>query len=238
MILQDISDVHTEWHSDAGRYFAENLPVEGDVLILPGDITTYSTMTMVLEILCTRFSFVVYVCGNHEYWGTYRGKIHNKLAKLAHRFDNFYHLNNNFVDIGGQRFIGATLWWQATLDAWPAILSTLEDFKRIKGYKNWVETANFKAKRFLSECIQKGDVVVTHHTPSWKSRPKWRNYKHTDQSYYNNLDELILEKNPKVWYHGHTHDQVNYLIGDTSIISSPHGYKQRPDVTLYSTFKV
>ena len=45
-------------------------------------------------------------------------------------------------------------------------------------------------------------------------------------AYSSDLSEFILD-NPeiKVWTHGHTHDNFDYMIGSTRIICNPRGYK-------------
>lgn len=227
MLIQKASDIHCEWHRDKGVEWAQLLEVEGDVLALCGDITTNECLMKVMKIICERFSDkkVLYVCGNHEYYNSNRGTIHNKLAKLANKYDNFHHLNNDVVVIDGVRFVGTTLWWHAPPMAWPGILGTLNDFRAIEGYRKWITHASKAARDFLNENVEEGDVVLTHHAPSWLSRhAKHGQQTNIDFAYYNTLDELILEKRPFLWMHGHTHDRTDYTIGDTRVVSFPHGY--------------
>ena len=230
MKIQHVSDVHCEFHADKGVHFCKNLPVEADILILPGDFATHNELIQALSILSERFKHVIHVSGNHEYYGTNRGNIHNKLKKVAKRFDNFHPLNDNMVVIEGVRFVGSTLWWSAPPDKMFRISQGLNDFTAIKGYRKWVGEANSKAKAFLKDVIEEGDVVVTHHAPSWESRVRHDGRygnNDLDYAYYNALDDLILDKKAKLWIHGHTHDPVNYMIGSTRIVSAPHGYTRR-----------
>lgn len=113
MKIQIVSDVHCEFHSDQGEKWAQSLPVEGDVLILAGDIATYHSLTLICRILASRFKYVIFVCGNHEYYLSDRGAIHNKLMKVQFQSSNFFWLNNRTVTLEGQRFVGTTLWWDA-----------------------------------------------------------------------------------------------------------------------------
>lgn len=229
MLIQHISDVHCEFHSDGGKRFAKELPVKGDVLVLPGDFGTNTELFVTLSELCKRFPHVIHVSGNHEYYGSFRGAIHNKLRKLAYRLDNFHPLNDNVVVIGNQRFVGSTLWWNA-LSTSPAdmilIRRIMNDFRAIRGYSNWVGRQHRKSVNFLRDNIQEGDVVVTHHAPSWLSKRNslYSSNSPVDVCYYNSLDNMIFEKRAKLWIHGHTHDHADYTIGQTRVVSSPHGY--------------
>ena len=43
--------------------------------------------------------------------------------------------------------------------------------------------------------------------------------------YSSDLSEFILDHPQiKLWTHGHTHEDFDYLIGSTRIVSNPRGY--------------
>jgi hypothetical protein len=69
-------------------------------------------------------------------------------------------------------------------------------------------------------------VVVGHHTPSLQSCVEA--YKHDtlmNGGYHNSLDDYIMD-HPQIvlWTHGHTHERLDYMIGDTRIVCNPRGY--------------
>jgi len=81
-------------------------------------------------------------------------------------------------------------------------------------------------KTVLQANKDKPVVVITHHAPSFMSvNEKYKNETTTNGGYASELSELILD-NPtiKAWVHGHMHDPVDYMIGDTRILSNPRGY--------------
>ena len=47
-------------------------------------------------------------------------------------------------------------------------------------------------------------------------------------AYASNLEELIVQYQPKYWIHGHIHAPVRYNIGATEVICNPHGYLNEP----------
>ena len=44
-------------------------------------------------------------------------------------------------------------------------------------------------------------------------------------AYASNLENNILEKPPVLWVHGHTHFNVDYMIGDTRVLGHMRGYR-------------
>lgn len=69
-------------------------------------------------------------------------------------------------------------------------------------------------------------VVVGHHTPSLRScAEKYNNDPMMNGGYHNSLDEYIMD-HPQIvlWTHGHTHENMDYTIGDTRVFCNPRGY--------------
>lgn len=87
-----------------------------------------------------------------------------------------------------------------------------------------------RALRYIEHVVaEKADekfVVVTHHTPSFASCAD--EYKHDtlmNGGYHSELSEFILDRPQiKVWLHGHTHVDLDYMIGPTRVICNPRGY--------------
>lgn len=82
----------------------------------------------------------------------------------------------------------------------------------------------FYRQEFLAEGGPERSVVVTHHAPSihsivdrYKSNP-------VSAAFASNLDELILEYQPRIWIHGHTHESFDYRIGKARVVCNPRGY--------------
>ena len=43
--------------------------------------------------------------------------------------------------------------------------------------------------------------------------------------YHSNLEEFIMDRpNIKLWTHGHTHEDFDYMVGDTRVVCNPRGY--------------
>jgi len=69
-------------------------------------------------------------------------------------------------------------------------------------------------------------VVVGHHAPSKAStHPRYRTEVITNGAYSTNLDDWILDRRQiKLWTHGHTHEDFDYMIGTTRVVCNPRGY--------------
>ena len=69
-------------------------------------------------------------------------------------------------------------------------------------------------------------VVVGHHAPSKGSEhPRYKHDQLMNGAYNSALDEFILDRpGIKLWTHGHTHEDFDYMIGSTRVICNPRGY--------------
>lgn len=64
--------------------------------------------------------------------------------------------------------------------------------------------------------------------------PRYKtSYSQTLNSYFaNNLGERICRlDNVPYWLFGHTHDNVDEVIGDTRLIANPYGYNENSNYT-------
>ena len=226
----------------------------GDVLILSGDIIPIDLLTRsedspyhqlahgvfksFLKSCSERFRDVIYIPGNHEY---YHGNIRTSagiLKDFLAEFSNIHLLDNRSVVIGGVKFIGSTLWFDANGKnpiSTQYIQNGMNDFRLIQttGYRKYsaieaIQIFDRNVQYIKSELeSSEGPVVVcTHHAPSPQSiNQKYKHDFHINGGYSSNLEDLILQ-NPKIrlWTHGHTHCSMDYMVGDTRIVCNPKGY--------------
>jgi 3',5'-cyclic AMP phosphodiesterase CpdA len=69
-------------------------------------------------------------------------------------------------------------------------------------------------------------VVCTHHAPSKGSEhPRYKHDQLMNGAYNSNLDKFILDRRAiKLWTHGHTHEDFDYMIGSARVVCNPRGY--------------
>jgi len=74
-------------------------------------------------------------------------------------------------------------------------------------------------------------VVVGHHAPSKLStHPRYADEVIMNGGYSSSLEEFIMDHPQiKLWTHGHTHEDFDYMIGSTRIVCNPRGYDAYED---------
>ena len=190
---------------------------------------------------------IIYISGNHEYYGKKFFKINRQLTDISEN-SNFYFLERDELTLDNVRFLGCTLWTDFRLYGEEKIeLATYEaqsqitDYKRIRlgpnqGYRKLkpIDTIHFhnQSVQFLQEKLGEPfggiTIVVTHHSPTPKSISEHFEDDILNASFCSNLEWMIIKYKPNLWIHGHIHDKFDYWIGDTRIICNPRGYV--PDV--------
>jgi len=69
-------------------------------------------------------------------------------------------------------------------------------------------------------------IVVGHHAPSKGSEhPRYKHDQLMNGAYNSKLDEFIMDRpGIKLWTHGHTHEDFDYMIKGCRIVCNPRGY--------------
>ena len=69
-------------------------------------------------------------------------------------------------------------------------------------------------------------VVVGHHAPSKMStHPRYADEQLMNGAYSSDLSDFIIDHPQiKLWTHGHTHEDFDYMVGSTRVLANPRGY--------------
>lgn len=257
MRIRYFSDIHLEFDAFSDDFHGAlrgNDKYDADVLVLAGDVTVKNDVRWI-DLMAARYPHIVYVFGNHEYYGGRIDKVERVTReKLAH-LDNVHVLQNESVTLNGITFHGTTLWTDCNKGD-PLTMDTLRlrmnDYRRINyhnpngSYHRFrphnAMTEHLVAKLYLLDNVKKGDVVVTHMAPTFFSIHE--QYKHDlkmNGGYASDLSELILDTQPALWVHGHIHNNSDYMVGDTRVLCNPRGYRgveENADFDLYATIEI
>ena len=226
MKLHLFSDIHTEFYKDKGISFFEGVdPEDATVAVLAGDIFANPSCTLVnsiFAILMSKYDHVIYVTGNHEYWRSSPDKVHQSICQGIVDPNRVHFLNNESVTINGQRFLGGTMWFRDVRDDF--LETYMPDFSLIQGFKPWVYGQQRGFENLLSGQMTSNDIIVTHHLPSEKSVAPMFKASALNPFFVCDMEELILERQPKLFLHGHAHYPFDYNIGNTRVVCNPRGY--------------
>jgi Icc-related predicted phosphoesterase len=224
--IQLLSDLHVEFHRDGGRAFVDSLDPSGiDVLLVAGDLAVAEGITAALGLVCRRFrhATVVYVHGNHEFYGSVRDTVLASTRQALAENPNLAWLDASHVEVDGIRFLGTPLWFPPHPSI-PAIKHMMTDFSLIANFESWVYEENARAITFLEENLRAGDVVLTHHLPSQRCMsPRFVGHP-LNPFFVCDLTNLILERSPRLWLHGHSHESTRVSVGKTQVLCNPFGY--------------
>lgn len=203
---------------------------------------------------CSEFKHVVYVAGNHEhYHGDFAKTIPHLKEHLGYLV-NLHILDKECATINDTLFVGGTLWTDMNKEDGITLMhmkgmmndfrlvsnSNRETFFRDDDGNSQVRTARFTPddavvdhkemleylKLMVSGKNDQKIVVVGHHAPSKMStHPRYKDEDIMNGGYSSDLSEFILDHPQiKLWTHGHTHEDFDYLIGSTRIVCNPRGY--------------
>lgn len=239
MKIQLASDLHLEFLKQ--KWPSERLvaPAAGaDVLVLAGDIHNGTdAFKLFAEWASSTGATVIYVAGNHEFYGHEIESTRETMREAA-ALCGIHFLENERVEIGGVRFLAATLWTdylinqslsqqQSMLHAQHGLNDHLlirterrtftaqDALDRHEASRAWLATE-------LAQPFEGKTVVVTHHGPHPKS--VHAKYAHSDvnAAFVSDLSELM--PGADLWLHGHCHDSFDYQVGRCRVVANPAGY--------------
>lgn len=206
MKIRLVSDIH--WEFEPFKFNTEGC----DVLVVAGDLADFANLRPALDALSKLKVPVVYVPGNHDYWGaSYGDHVRDTAAEYGVHF-----LDNHHIRIQDQRFVGSTLWYEDDGFDFP-------DFDRVPGGR-WskIRERYYRSLAFLTNKVTEGDIVITHHLPHYSlTYPEFRDA--DNRGFLAKVPEALLAK-PKLWLFGHTHCVRDRMIKGTRFVCNPRGY--------------
>ncbi len=236
MRLHVVSDLHL------GVAGFELPRTDADVVVLAGDV---GRPQEALAWAARLGRPVVYVAGNHEFYGASLEGTWRTLRQLAAIAGCDVHLleGDDWV-WRGTRFLGTTMWSDFSIAgdgparelAQARARPLVNDFARIR-----VDTATDRLfspadsvalceraaawlDRKLDEPFDGPTVVITHHAPSARSiHPRFAGSP-MNPSFASDLEHLMGTGRVALWIHGHTHDSFDYDVAGTRVLCNPRGY--------------
>lgn len=233
MKIRVLSDLHLE--------FAGWSPPQGDedVVVLAGDIAE-GVRGIQWARECFSDTPVLYVPGNHEYYGFDYDEMREHLRE-AGRAAGVHVLDGDEFAIDGVRFLGATLWTDfeiagtrpsrveyvmrkcqdsitdfQVIRRWGSTFTPGDSWQIHRERREWL-------RRMLDEPVPGPTVVVTHHAPSDRSIASQYAGDTLNAGFASDLTDLMGPAVP-LWIHGHMHNSSDYVERGTRVICNPRGY--------------
>ena len=216
-----ISDLHLDMRRDPMRLLMDIEP-DSETLVIAGDLCEARNLNPNwIKVLADKYNIVLYVPGNHEYYGLTGDQTLDTLYSMM--LDNTHIMHDSSIILGDISFSGSTLWFPNA----PGNLQCermMSDFHYIQDFKTWVYDAHERSKAWLPKTGT--DVWITHHLPLWKSVHMKYEGSNLNRFFVGDLSRELyaMDEPPKVIVHGHTHEECDYMAGNTRIVCNPLGY--------------
>jgi predicted phosphodiesterase len=236
MKIQYASDLHLEF-SDNSSYLKRNpLKPVGDILILAGDIgylndDNYSKHPF-WNYVSDNFQQIIVAIGNHELYKYY------DLAKMPQGLvcsirDNVKCYYNAVVQIEDIDLIVSTLWAKIPLVEAYIVERGVSDFHQILYNGELLTFDNFNREHdrcfqfiqnAVAESVAKHIIVATHHVPSFQlASPDFAGSK-INGAFTVELEQYIESSPIEYWIYGHSHRNIDKVIGKTLCVCNQLGY--------------
>lgn len=242
MKLKIISDIHLDYNpifncpNDFLNY--EIAPGDYDVLVIAGDICEFDTTAKwasKIRKAIPAHKPIIVVPGNHDLWGATvdtTGTFSDPFGAFKLWEKEIWNEGlipgfNRVLKMSGKTFFLTPLWYKTDHKSPPGWI----DHSQIHGLTP--SGSNMLAKLcedfLIKSLLEHGqpDCVITHHfskEESVHSRFKGDPY---NCFFKHELPESLNDLEPKIWIHGHTHSNFDYVIKNTRFICNPRGYIMR-----------
>lgn len=248
MIIQFLSDLHFEFHGDDPIALLEAARhPKADLLLLLGDIAPFGEVNeeQLAAALGRLWPQTVRVMGNHEYFHGHATFSPVAIQNIPLPTNVRYVQGGALIplrDLGldsdsDRRLLAGTGWYSyaavkaAGINPETGMMHTpgraprqFADFRFIERAPELIYPMHDTFEKFLHDELQPGDLVATHHMPSWRCVQLPYAGDPTNCFFANRFDDLIERRRPAYWFFGHTHSDVDVTIGETRCLARPRGY--------------
>lgn len=237
MKIQFASDLHLEFHENS-RWLKEHplIPV-GEILVLAGDIgylgDNMYTQHPFWEWCSENFKQTIVVPGNHELYKSFDiNELHEGWeleirSNVKAVYNRVIHFDED-IDL-----ILSTLWSHIYPHEAYFTEHGVTDFRRIRNGEYRLSWDRFNDEhdkcvefinRSINESTAKKRVVVTHHVPSFDLMADEFKGSSINGAFTSDLNKMLSLQPIDYWIYGHSHRNIDKIIGGTKCISNQLGY--------------
>lgn len=235
--LTFVSDLHIDYNKSGYYLFINAYKDYSGYLVIAGDFAEvrdkdsifFRTFETLFDV--NPYIYVIFVCGNHEYYGSSIQGVHDLINEWVEEkdMDRFFFLHEELEQlyIENTIFVGSTLWYPDTNPDVYLLQNNINDFSQIQNFTPGVAAKqNKKIKsNFESRSSWENEIWIFHHLPSYQSvSSQYRNDRLNCYYVDPEMEKIIEQRQPNLVIHGHSHTPCRYQIGDTWVVSNPKGY--------------
>ncbi len=238
MRIHILSDLHLE----KAAFSADR--VDADVTVLAGD-THVGTRGIAWAREWADGRPVLYVAGNHEFYG---GTLPGTIDELRAAADGsgIQVLENDETVVDGVRFLGCTLWSDFEFDGPESRHASMRLSERVVNDYSHItfgpkartlhpadtRMLHVSSRAWLAERLAQPfdgpTVVITHHQPLIRGKPENRILRSLAGAFVSDVTELMGGDRAQLWIYGHTHRAADLEVNGTRVVSNPRGYPEEP----------
>jgi predicted phosphodiesterase len=237
MKLQYASDLHLEFAENSSFLKHHPMGVEGDILVLAGDIGYIGDDNInkhpFWDWASDNYKSVIVIPGNHEFYKFFDiDQLHNGWT-YAIRKNVTYHYNASIQLTEHTVLLATTLWSKIDVINAYATERAISDFYRIRSGEsniNWVRfnEEHERCLAFLKASIaaskSKHIIVASHHVPSFKLLANEFIDSPYNGAFTVELGNLIASSPIDYWIYGHSHRNLDAQIVNTQCLTNQLGY--------------
>lgn len=237
MRVQYASDLHLEFGENS-RWLKEHpLIPSADILVLAGDIGYLGDDNYISHPFWNRvsedFNQVIVVPGNHELYKFFDiNELRNGWQlEIRHNVRVCY---NSVIALNEETdLIASTLWAHIPPTEEYLTERCVSDFKRIRNGEFRLSAQRFNeehevCRNFIEKAVSESNaeriVVATHHVPSFALMAEEFKDSSINGAFTVELAGMIAESRINCWIYGHSHRNIDKMIGSTRCVSNQLGY--------------
>ena len=237
MRIQYASDLHLEFGENS-RWLKEHpLIPSADILVLAGDIGYLGDDNYISHPFWNRvsedFNQVIVVPGNHELYKFFDiNELRNGWQlEIRHNVRVCY---NSVIALNEETdLIASTLWAHIPPSEEYLTERCVSDFKRIRNGEFRLSAQRFNeehevCRNFIEKAVSESNaeriVVATHHVPSFALMAEEFKNSSINGAFTVELGGMIAESRINCWIYGHSHRNIDKMIGSTRCVSNQLGY--------------
>lgn len=257
MKIFPISDIHTDIWRPRQNYWSTHFKFlkDIDVMVIAGDLgsATNNMVTLSQILLEHPHLDIVYVLGNHDYYGTVYSHAYDSMLWADYQLDRLHVLTGDDMSSWEKDnvvFIGGTLWTDFNKEhafTMNEVQRYLNDYRAIFSGDGTIKPRfildrHYNMRKQIFKALErdkykdKTRIVVTHHQPFLPdciTEATTYGYCVDLEDWFNNCERL-----PEYWISGHTHKShwkvKQYTHGEVTFVSNQFGYpSEEPTKTGY-----